>query len=108
MPPQPSCELMIDPTRTWKAWFDLSIHGMRLGWEAQTVIGLRLLRLGLGGPRSRSEAQRMVREKLATLVEAQGAAAAAAILGAYSHRVGKTALKVYRKQVRSNRRRLAR
>lgn len=99
---------MIDPTRTWKAWFDLSIDGMRLGWEAQNVIGLRLLRLGLGGPRSRSEAQRMVREKVATLVEAQAAAAAAAVMGTNSHRVGKKALTVYRKRVRNNRRRLAR
>lgn len=99
---------MIDPTRTWKAWFDLSLHGMRLGWEAQTVIALRLMRLGQGGPASRAEAQRMVREKFATLVEAQGAAAAAAIMGANSHHTGKKVLKVYRKRVRSNRRRLAR
>jgi hypothetical protein len=49
----------------------------------------------------------MVREKFSTLVEAQGTAAAAAIMGANSHRVGKKALNVYRKRVRSNRRRLA-
>lgn len=100
-------KVMIDPTRAWQAWFELSMHGMRLGWEAQNVIGLRLLRLGLGGARSRSEAERMVREKFATMLEVQGAAAAAAMMGQSGHRVAKTALGIYRKRVRNNRRRLA-
>lgn len=98
---------MFDPTRAWKAWLDLSLSGMRLGWEAQNVIALRLMRLGLDHSRARSEAQRMVREKIATFAEAQGAAAGAAIMGAHGHRVAKKALGVYRKRVRSNRRRLA-
>lgn len=99
---------MLDPARTWKAWFDLSIQGVRLGWEAQNVIALRLTRLGFGHSRARSEARRMVREKFATLAEAQGAAAAAALMGASSHRVAKRTLSVYRKRVRSNKRRLTR
>jgi hypothetical protein len=99
---------MFDPTRTWKAWFDLSIDSMRLGCEAQNVIALRLMRLGLGHSRARSEGQRMVREKFATLAEAQGAAAAAVLMGANGHRVAKKVVGVYRKRVRNNRRRLRR
>ncbi len=50
----------------------------------------------------------MMSEKVAALVEAQASAAAAAMTGQNSHRIGKKVIGVYRKRVGRNRRRLAR
>lgn len=99
---------MPDLSTMWKPWVDLSFQSMRLGWEAQNVVALRLMRFALNPSESRSEADRMVREKFATMVEAHAAATAAAVMGAKPDRVAKKAIAVYRKRVRSNRRRLAR
>jgi hypothetical protein len=99
---------MLNPMRMWSAWFALSTQAARLGWEAQGVAALRLMRLAQGGARGQSEAQRMVAEKAAALAEAQTAAAAAAITGGSGNRVAKKVLRVYRKRVRRNRRRLTR
>lgn len=98
----------VNSMEMWSAWFGLSLQGARLAWEAQNVIALRLMRLGLGGSRGQSEAQRMMSEKVAALVEAQASAAAAAMTGQNSHRIAKKVIGVYRKRVRRNRRRLAR
>ena len=68
--------------------------------ETQQVIGLRLIKLALGGPASHVEAHRMVTEKGFAFAEA-----------AASHAVGMSPGKVvrrYRSQVRSNKRRLSR
>lgn len=92
----------------WSAWLGLSLQGARLAWEAQNVIALRLMRLAQGGSRGQSEAQRMVTEKVAALVEAQASAATAAMTGQNSHRIAKKVIGVYRKRVSKNRRRLAR
>lgn len=86
----------------------MSMQGARLFWDAQTVIALRLMRLGLGGAKAQSEAQRMVTEKFAALMEAQVGAAKAVMTGQSSARAAKKVLGVYRKRVRRNRRRLAR
>lgn len=92
--------------QAWNEWCDLSLQTARLGWEAQSVMTLRLMRLAVQGPASQTEMRRMVMEKVAALAEAQGAAAAALIEGKKSHRVAKRVLGVYRKRVRANRRRL--
>ena len=100
---------MMFPASMWNPWLDLSLKAIRLGWEAQTVIALRLVRLGFDQAQGRSaEFERMVREKYAVAVEAQAAAAAAALKGAQPHRMADRAMRVYRKRVRSNKRRLAR
>ena len=44
---------------------------VKLSSEAQEVIGLRMTRLALGGGHAQIEAQRMISEKLVTMVEAQ-------------------------------------
>ena len=98
----------VNSMEMWSAWLGLSLQGARLAWEAQNVIALRLMRLGLGGSRGQSEAQRMMSEKVAALVEAQASAAAAAMTGQNSHRIAKNVIGVYRKRVGRNRRRLAR
>jgi hypothetical protein len=97
---------MENPAQMWKSWFALSSQAAWLTWEAQTVITLRLMRLAQGGASAQAEAQRMVAEKLAAMAEAQGVAAAAAIMGGGGHRVAKKVMGVYRKRVRGNRRRL--
>lgn len=98
---------MSNPLRMWNSWYALNFQAAQLAWEAQGVIALRLMRLAQGGARGQAEAQRMVTEKAATMVEAQGAAASAALMGGNSARVAKKAVSVYRKRVRSNRRRLS-
>jgi hypothetical protein len=99
---------MAKPMQAWNEWCALSLQTARLGWEAQGVIALRLMRLAAQGSGSQTEARRMVTEKVAALVEAQAAAAAATIKGGKSHRAAKKIVGVYRKRVRANRRRLTR
>jgi hypothetical protein len=99
---------MSNPMQMWSAWCALSLQAAQLGWEAQGVIALRMMRLAAPGARSQSEARRMVTEKVAALAEAQTAAAAAAVRGGGSAQAAKKVLGVYRKRVRRNRRRLTR
>ena len=70
-----------------------------LGFEANQVIMLRLMKLGLGGPSANQEAVRMVTEKFA-----------AAALAGRQMALGqplKTVVGGYRKKVRANARRLS-
>lgn len=97
---------MTNLTQTWNAWCALWLQTARLGWEAQSVIAIRLMRLATPGSRSRTEARRMITEKGAALAEAQAAAVAAVIKGGKGHHVAKKVLGVYKKRVRANRRRL--
>ena len=57
--------------------FDLA----RLGFETWMVIGLRTAKLAMGGPAAMLEAQRMVAEKTAAMLEGQAAAGMAVITG---------------------------
>ena len=79
-------------------WFDLSLQTMMLGFEAQRVIGLRLAKLATGDAAA-VEAQLMVTEKVAALVEASTTLATGG-----SH---KAVISRYRKHVRANERRLS-
>ena len=74
--------------------------------EAQCVTALRFIRLAAGGAPAQSEARRMFTEKIQALGEAQSAAAVAMIKGRSSRNVAKKVLRVYKKRVRGNRRRL--
>lgn len=98
----------VNPMQVWNSWFELSAQAARLGWEAQNVIALRVMRMAAGGDRGQAEAQRMVTEKFAALAEAQAVGTAAALAGGDGHRVTKKVMGVYKKRVRGNRRRLAR
>jgi hypothetical protein len=99
---------MSNPMQAWNAWCALSLQTARLGWEAQNVIALRLMRMTAQSPGSQTEACRMVTEKVAAFSEAQSVAATAVIKGGKTHRVAKKVLGVYKKRVRANRRRLTR
>ena len=89
-------------------WLSLSLKAFQLGLEAQTVIALRMLRLAAGGAKARTEANRMVTEKVAAAAEAQTAAAVAAARGSKTHVVAGKTLNAYRKRIRANKRRLSR
>jgi hypothetical protein len=97
---------MSNPMQAWTDWYSLSLQTVRLGWEAQSVIALRLIRMATQSAGSQTEARRMVTEKVAALAEAQAAPAGAAIKGGKDHHVAKKALGVYKKRVHANRRRL--
>lgn len=107
---------MSNPMQMWSNWLTLSTQAARLGFEAQSVVALRMMRLAAGGAGGQAEAQRMVTEKVAALVEAQAAVATTAIESgtshrrqkSASHRAGKKVIGVYKKRVRANRRRLSR
>ena len=51
-------------------WMTLMSRTALLGFEAQRVIGLRLMKLAAGGPAAEIEATRMVGEKYAAMAEA--------------------------------------
>jgi hypothetical protein len=42
-------------------WIGLSYEAARLGWEAQNVIMLRMMKLGIGGAPAQKEANRMMK-----------------------------------------------
>ena len=88
-------------------WIAFSFQAAWLGWEAHNVMALRLLRLASGGEAGRSEARLLVAEKMSALSEAQMAAAKAAIKGANGPQVATKVMKVYKKRVRANKRRLS-
>ena len=98
---------MLNPMQAWNAWARLAMQAAVTGFEAQSVMALRFMRLATGGARAQSEARRMVTEKVMALGEAQSAAARAAIKGDKSHRTAAKVLRVYKRRVRKNRRRLS-
>lgn len=81
-------------------WIKLTNDVVLLGFEAQQVIGRRLMRIAAGGKGARFESERMVTEKIAAL----GEAAATLATGGSA----KTVIRRYRTHVRANNRRLAR
>jgi hypothetical protein len=88
-------------------WLAFSFQAARLGWEAQNVMALRLMRLAGGGAAGQSEAHLMVAEKVAALTEAHTAGATAAIKGGNGRDVAEKVMNVYKKRVRGNKRRLS-
>jgi len=92
-------------TKAKTSWLSLSFKAAQLGLESQTVIGLRLMRLGFGGPAAVAEAERMVTEKAWTALEAQAEFAKHALMGRPDKAAAHT-LSLYRRRVCANRRRL--
>ena len=84
----------------FKAWFDLAADAALLGFEAQRVIGLRMVALGAGGAAAEAEGRRMVAEKASAMMEAATILATGGSAGAVVRR--------YRKHVRANEKRLSR
>ena len=92
----------------YNPWLALSLKAVQMGVEAQSVIALRMLRLATGGARMEAEASRMVTEKVAAAAEGQAVAAASALSGGSPHVAASKALRVVKKRVRANKRRLSR
>ena len=88
-------------------WTSYASAWSSLGLEASAVIGLRLAKLAAGGPAAAFEAQRMVNEKAAALLEAQWTVATAVATGK-SGQAGHKTLALYRRKVKANHRRLSR
>ena len=89
-------------------WLDLTFKTMQLGWDAQNVVALRMLRMASGGPRAQTELNRMVTEKVAAAAEANLAAATSVMAGSEDHVIAGKVLRVFKKRVRANKRRLSR
>jgi hypothetical protein len=81
---------------------------MQLGFDAQNVIALRMMRFAAGGVRGRNEARRMVADKVAAGAEAQVTAAFGFIAGGMETAVAGKVLQGLHKRVRANKRRLSR
>src|SRR6478672_12375104 len=79
-------------------WMKLALDTSMLALETQQVIGLRFLKLTLGGPAASREANRMMAEKMIAFGEAAAKVATGSTAG--------SVVKGYRKKVRANRRRL--
>ena len=79
----------------WHAY----IRAAQVGWDANVVVAMSLMRLAAGGALAQREAQRMVAEKVTAAKMIMGGGMAAAT---------KSASAVYRRKVRANQRRLTR
>lgn len=89
-------------------WIPLIFKTMQLGFEAQSVIVLRTMRFAAGGARARTEARRMMTDKVAACVEAQAVAASAVASGRKDTVVAGKVVRVFKRRVRANKRRLSR
>jgi hypothetical protein len=81
---------------------------MRLGFEAQQVIALRMMRVVAGGARGQGEARRTIAEKSAAFAEAQATAVLAVVKGRKDTVIAGNVLRVVKKRVHANKRRLSR
>ena len=86
-------------------WFSLSMDAMALGFEAQSVIGLRMAKAAWGGPAAQDEAQLMVSEKAQAVMDAQ-VVLATSLLSGQGHLGPARAMALYRRRVKANQRRL--
>ncbi len=77
-----------------------------LAFEAQQVIALRMAKLAWGGPAAMSEASRMVSEKMQASAKAAGMMSAAIMRGAPDGGTSDV-VRMLRREVRSNKRRLS-
>jgi hypothetical protein len=91
--------------RLWKQWSVWPVQIATLNLEAQQVMALRMWRI-MTGQRTQSEIKRMVAEKVAAASEAQVGAAALMLKGGSQQRLARNTMRVYRRRVRRNRRRL--
>ena len=82
------------------SWMKFSLDAARLGYEVQTVMALRMLKLARGGKAAETEARRMVAEKGVAFAEVASTLATGGSLNKVVRRVSS--------RVRKNKRRLSR
>jgi hypothetical protein len=88
-------------------WLALTFQAVRLTWEAQGVMALRMMDLAGGGKANHSEARVMILERASAPVETHVAAISDEPGDSNSARAPKKALNVHKNRVRSNKRRLS-
>ena len=89
--------------------FNSWLTAAHIGYDAQRVMMLRMMRLAGGGPLAAAEARRMVAEKMAAMADAQMAFGLAIANGStMMHRATTEALVPFRRRVRANSQRLSR
>ncbi|WP_240558600.1 antibiotic ABC transporter [Paracoccus contaminans] len=93
-----------DPAAPIKLWADM----MRMAFEAQYVMGMRLAAMAGVLPQRRGENYRMVAEKSDAARESVGAALRLAARGARPDEILAAALRPYGQRTRANARRLSR
>jgi hypothetical protein len=81
-------------------WMKISLGAARLGYEVQTVMTLRMLKIARGGKAAETEARRMVAEKGVAFAEAAATLATGGSMKKVVRRV--------RSRVSKNKRRLSR
>lgn len=96
--------LVTDPASTLKIWADM----VRMGFEAQYVMSVRMAGLMGVMPMSHKESIRMVAEKGDAARESVGAALRSASSGARADEILAAAMKPYGRRTRANARRLSR
>lgn len=89
-------------------WFSLVVKTMQLGLESQSVIALRMMRLAAGGATAQTEAGRMIADKIAAGAEMQAAMASGLLSGQKNAVIAGKGLRVLKRRVRANKRRLSR
>jgi hypothetical protein len=85
-----------------KTWLD----AMRFGFEFQSVIALRLMKIAAGVTESNTDVTRMVTEKVKALADTQTASAVALAQGKSVKVASKRAMTPIKRRVRANHRRL--
>ena len=88
-------------------WIEIGFDAWRLGLEASAVVGMRTLKIVQGGEPGATEAELMVREKIAAGL-ALSAMAVSGGLGDTPASATARTLAHYRRKVSANRRRLLR
>ncbi len=92
--------------RTLSPWLAIGLDAWTLGMESASVIGLRTMKIAMGGPAGDVESKLMVDEKVKAAVELQ-AALWTGKLGSNPTMATKQALRLYSGKVRANRKRLS-
>lgn len=93
-------------SRRCNPWIGLSFGAWRLGVGASQVVALRTMALAAGGPGAEAEARRRVAEK-ADAAMSLAALGATSALGLNAPRVAQGAMRMVRRKVQGNWRRLS-
>ncbi len=91
--------------RARSSWLAIWADACSLGLEASTVIGLRTVKLAVGGKAATTEAQRMVKEKIEASLALQAKALRGG-LGTTALGAASKTLDHYRQKIRANQTRL--
>jgi hypothetical protein len=92
--------------RSRNPWLGVSLSAWSLGNEASAVIGLRAMKIALGGPAGDAEIRRMVSEKIDAGLALQTLALTGGLGFTPQDAAAKT-INHLRRRVRANRRRLS-